>query len=92
MCSGCDREKAAAQVSAFNIHVIKYGHLAAKHVHMTLILPAALASSEEIKASARREGLISSDSSDIFSGDPWVQQSPPYDTPAPKARVASSSC
>lgn len=39
----------------------------------------------------RREGLISSDSSDIFSNNPQARQSPPYDTPAPKARATSSS-
>lgn len=40
---------------------------------------------EEIKASVRGEGLISSDSGDIFSNDPRVWQSLPYDTPAPRA-------
>lgn len=39
----------------------------------------------------RGEGLISSDSGDIFSNDPRVWQSPLYDTPAPKACAASSS-
>lgn len=46
---------------------------------------------EEIKASMRGEGLISSDSGDIFSSDPRVRQSLPYDTPAPKAWAPPSS-
>lgn len=46
-CSGCEREKAAAAaVSAFGIAAIKYGHLAAKCTHTTLILPAAGAASQ----------------------------------------------
>lgn len=46
---------------------------------------------EEIKASMRGEGLISSDSGAIFSNDPRVRQSLPYDTAAPKACAPPSS-